>query len=104
MKYLYLDDIREPKTNKDWVVVRTYDEALEYIKQNGCPDYISFDHDLGENVPSGYDVAKWIVNMDIEMNGMLIPENFEFNVHSANPIGKSNIEGILTNYLEFRKK
>jgi len=52
---------------------------------------------------SGYDIAKWLVEMDIA-GKYLIPEDFEFNVHSANPIGKENIETYLNNYLEFRRK
>jgi hypothetical protein len=42
---LYIDDIRNP--NYDAVVVRTSKEAISYVKENGCPNFISFDHDLG---------------------------------------------------------
>ena len=37
--------------------------------------------------------------MDLD-NLYKFPEDFKFNVHSANPIGKANIEGILNNYLK----
>ena len=76
------------------------------MKEYGIPSYISFDHDLGvdENgnvQASGYEIAKWLVEMD--MTGKYtMPDDFEFNVHSANPIGKENIEAYLNNYLEFR--
>ena len=47
--YLYLDDVRIPKSD-NWEVVRNYDEFLAHIKMNGLENYevISLDHDLGE--------------------------------------------------------
>ena len=58
-KLLWLDDYRDPKdTETDWMVfsclgrdveihwVKNYDEFVNYIKQNGLPDGINFDHDL----------------------------------------------------------
>jgi len=104
---LYLDDTRRPKSYFD-VIVGSYEEAVRYVKKNGIPKFISFDYDLGcdENgiiVKSGYDFAKWLVEMDIE-NKYKFPKEFDFNVHSANPIGKNKIEAILNNYLLFRIK
>jgi hypothetical protein len=29
-----------------------------------------------------------------------IPDDFQFYVHSRNPVGRANIEGLLNNYLE----
>ncbi len=100
---LYLDDIRTPKDD-DFIIVRSFQEAIKFVQENGIPNYISFDHDLGcddlNNIyPSGYDFAKWLIEMNLD-NLYKFPEDFKFNVHSANPIGKANIEGILNNYLE----
>jgi len=100
---LYLDDIRNPKSD-GWVIARSFDEFVMIIEEMGAPAEISFDHDLGwddENkceAKNGYDCAKWLV----EHNIML--ENF--NVHSANPVGRDNIISLLNNYKEFvnRKK
>ena len=39
--------------------------------------------------------------MDIE-NIYKFPDNFSFNIHSANPIGRNNINSILNNYLKFK--
>lgn len=105
MYKMYLDDIRTPITNYD-VIVRSFDKAVEYVKQNGIPKFISFDHDLGcdENgnvLKNGHDFAKWLVKMDLE-DKYKFPEDFSFNVHSANPIGRNNIEAILNNYLQFK--
>ena len=52
-------------------------------------------------LPTGFDFAKWLVEMDMD-NIYKFPENFSFHVHSANPVGKANIEGYLNNYLKSR--
>lgn len=93
MKKLYLDDIRNPKSD-GWIVVRNYEEFVQYIDKNGLPDEISFDHDLGEDVKTGYDCAKWLCEY-CWMNGIPIPP---YNVHSANPVGRDNIIGTLKSY------
>lgn len=98
MERLYIDDERSPKTDHQWKVVRTSAEAIEYLIRNGCPMYISFDHDLGGDDTSMI-IVNWLVNMDMDMSNEFIPENFEFNVHSANPVGAKNIEGHLNSYL-----
>jgi hypothetical protein len=102
---LYLDDIREPKGN-NYKVVRSFKEAVEYIQEFGIPSHISFDHDLGcdENGKvfyTGYDFAKYLINCDLD-HTVTFPNDFTFNVHSANPIGKQNIENILNSYLKFK--
>jgi hypothetical protein len=101
----------------DWIVVKNYDEFVQYILLNGLPDFVSFDHDLGiehikyyfdngghENPPdpmgadfeekTGYDCAKWLVDYCLEHN-LKLPE---YLVHSANPIGKKNIISYLENF------
>ena len=90
---LYLDDERNPKTERNWIIARNLKEFVKTIEDLGIPAYISFDHDLGEGEPTGYDCAKWLVN-----GGIVIKE---FNVHSANIPGKENIEGLLNNWIDF---
>jgi len=104
---LYLDDIREPKKEYD-VIVRSYEDAVNYILKNGIPNFISFDHDLGLNsdgsiAKNGYDLAKWLVEQSLDEK-LKFPKDFNFYVHSANPIGRHNIESILNNYLLFKIK
>lgn len=97
---LYIDDLRNPKNNFD-VITRSSKETINYMTLNGCPEYISFDHDLG-----GDDTAIKIINFMIEYdldNPGFIPSNFRFNVHSANPVGASNITSKLESYLNFKK-
>ncbi|WP_323644693.1 cyclic-phosphate processing receiver domain-containing protein [Aliarcobacter butzleri] len=103
---LYLDDIRE-LPNNSYILVRSYNEAIQFIKDNGIPSFISFDHDLGEDefqniLPNGYDFAKWLVEMDME-NIYTFPNDFSFYVHSSNIVGKKNIESYLNNYLSLKK-
>jgi hypothetical protein len=117
MKYLFLDDERNPQDVKwiliggvghwgaDWKIVRSYDEAVAWVTEHGFPDVISFDHDLGlmhyagdySDGITGLDFAKWLVEYDMDTNTM--PANFTFTVHSKNPIGSENIRNLLSNYI-----
>jgi hypothetical protein len=97
---LFLDDVREvPQDGNDWKLVKSYKEFVNWIKDNGVPNIISFDHDLGLFRKSGMDAAKWLVEQDLICN-IRIPNDFQFLVHSANPFGRANIQGLLKNYLE----
>lgn len=97
MTKLYLDDLRPVPPG--YVGVRSYDEFVAYIRKHGLPDFISFDHDLGE-AESGYDCAKWLVNYCIKHQKSLP----DFAVHSQNPVGKENIETLLGNFREYRMR
>ena len=103
---LYLDDVRDPQDtyqNQDtgsWVVCRGYDEAVQEMTQRGWPSMVSFDHDLGDGVPTGMDFARYLVEQDMASDGM--PNGFRYAVHSANPVGRDNIIGLLTGYLRFK--
>jgi hypothetical protein len=92
---LWLDDERDPQDsfiqseygadgNELWV--KTAEEARGMLN-NGNVSYISFDHDLGLG-ESGYSLANWIEEK--AFNGEL--PRLEWRVHSANPVGKTNIE------------
>lgn len=74
------------------------EEAIEIIDKRGCPNHISFDHDLGMEERTGYDFADWLVDKDLDNPGFL-PSDFTYNVHSANPVGAANIRGLLSRYL-----
>ena len=101
MKKLFIDDIRQPVDNT-YDIVRSYDDAIAYMKVRGCPSFITFDHDLGEaELKTGFDIAKWIVEQDLD-DGGFIPADFSYDVHSANPVGAANIRGLLDNYLAVR--
>ena len=116
---LWLDDIRDPYTEKFSVEVlylkeeylnidtsalyqekckvrwvKTQKEFENYINENGLPDLISFDNDLGIGNGEGYDCAKWLVEYCMN-NELQLPKWF---VHSANPVAKENIENLLINF------
>lgn len=135
---LWLDDIRDPKgylmDGNTWesgyspiqspfqtIWVKSYDEFIDWIKKNGLPNAICFDHDLGLEVAikarnkgiskrksrelkngekTGYDCAKWLVDYCLD-DDLQLPL---YNIQSANPVGKENIKGLLENYKNFLKK
>ena len=93
-KLLYVDDIRKPNIIRystysyEIIVSRNYDDAINML--NMCKfNAIDLDHDLGEE-KTGYDIAKYIVEHQIPLVG--------FRIHSANPVGKFNIQQLLTHY------
>ena len=114
---LYLDDIRTPNDD-DWIVVRNYETFVSRIRLHGLENFevISLDHDLGDSAmveyytnvknnytleynnileKTGYDAAKFLVAESMSKN-IPLPQIY---VHSANPIGSSNIMGYVNNYL-----
>jgi hypothetical protein len=127
MKKLFLDDIRNPKDcanglvpshlNKfywenDWFIVRSHNDFVDWITNNGLPNFISFDHDLADvhytmdfskdsgnqgTEKTGLDSAKWLGDYCLD-NKLKLPN---FVVHSQNPIGKTNINGYLTNLSKY---
>lgn len=98
---LFVDDIRNTEMyypGQDFVLVRTYDEAVNVVLERGLPEFISFDHDLADTeVPerTGYTFAKFLVEYMMD-NNIEVP--FDYIVHSSNPPGKRNIEMYLKNY------
>lgn len=99
---MFIDDERfPPDDGGNWLVCRTMVEVISCIEEYGMPDHISFDHDLTDNEPTGYEIAKKLVDMD--MDGLVkFPQKFSFYVHSQNPVGAMNIRCYLSNYLESR--
>ncbi len=98
-KALFLDDERFPANDgHDWIIVRSFDEAISHVSKHGLPNHVSFDHDLGEG-KNGYDFVKWLVEQDLTESGKIIPEGFTYYTHSQNPIGVANINAYLQHYL-----
>ena len=103
---VYLDDVRSLPPGwdpADWHVVRTAEEAIELLK-TGKVKEISFDHDLGENKMTGYDVIKWIEKSVAE--GYFVPPGV-MRIHTANPGARpamgQGIEAIKRIYREKQK-
>lgn len=58
--------------NHDYFVT-SYQEAIEVIRIYGIPNYIYFEHDLGVDkdgilLKTGYDLAKWMIDSDLDNN------------------------------------
>lgn len=98
---MFIDDERYP-VDDGWIIVRSYDEAIDYMTKYGCPQYISFDHDIGDPDKNGKKIANWMVERDIDSNQTWLPADFDFYVHSKNSVGGPNIELLLRPYLEHR--
>lgn len=101
---LFLDDLRDPQkvyNRDDLIVARTSEEAEALVTQLGAPEWIGFDHDLGE-IKTGHYFALWLIEQELDGN-IRLPDNFTYNVHSANPVGAENIRKLLENYLANRK-
>jgi hypothetical protein len=111
---LFLDDVRDPnKTFMDvltWVVVKNYNEFVYTITQRGLPGFISFDHDLANEhyesndstkftSKTGYDCAKWLVEYCVKTKQKLP----HWQVHSMNPVGRSNIKQLLMRFEDDKK-
>jgi hypothetical protein len=94
---MFIDDKRFP-VDDSWVIVRSSEEAIQYVKDNGMPIYISFDHDLGGD-DTAIKFIWWMIDsfIDEEIN---ISHDFNFYVHSQNPIGAENIRKLMTGFLK----
>lgn len=114
-KKIYLDDVRIP-VDKDWILVKNYDEFVSKVTEIGLENIsvISLDHDLGDSAmkewhknvyhnytlnydniteKTGMDCAKWLVNEWMEGEPVV-----DVYTHSANAIGSANIMGYINNF------
>lgn len=131
-KLLFLDDARDPFSKEiDWMVfspigrrveihwVKDYYEFRHWIIVNKLPDGICFDHDLGHEhykiectneaweeyyaedlEKTGYDAAKWLCDHCYQYSLSIPP----YVVHSANPVGRKNIETYIENFKKHIQK
>lgn len=94
---LFIDDERFPATD-DWVIVRSSQEAIAMIIEYGMPYFISFDHDLGGE-DTAIRVIRWIIDSFLDGNLEIHPD-FDFYVHSQNPIGAENIRKLMSGFIK----
>lgn len=102
---LFLDDERlPPNDGKQWMIARSYAEAVSLVETHGCPEVVSFDHDLGavdgRVQKTGLDFAMYLVSRDLDAD--ILPDDFFFTIHSQNPVGAENIKCYLRSYLRFK--
>lgn len=101
-RVLYLDDIRRvPKdtASDKYELVRDFYEFQQWIVENGMPDVLDLDHDLGGD-KTGYDCIKFCLGFHSAHPEQKVPK---LRVHSANPIGAENIISYYENYLRFQE-
>ncbi len=137
MKNIFLDDIRNPifrnltylpkslinfYEKNEWIIVRNYDEFVNYITQNGLPDLISFDVDLQDihydigrkNNFNKFDIAdyekegvektgvhcaQYVIDYCLD-NNVFLPE---YLIHSQNPAGSLEIKSKMERFKKFQK-
>ncbi len=111
---LYVDDIRDPPAGDLWDLARTYEQAIDLLYNNQY-DILSLDHDLADvhykikdwsrstsvdelavfDERTGYDIALWLAER--KNDGFYVPP--VILCHSANPVGKERILGVVKRYL-----
>lgn len=128
---LWLDDYRDPfksnwirdfspigeNVNIQWV--KSFNEFVDWVLNNGLPDAVCFDHDLGfehikyyfnngghQNPPdpsrgefkekTGYDASKWLCEYCND-NNLKFPL---YGIQSSNEVGKENIDMYIKNYIK----
>lgn len=98
--YVFLDDERfPPNDGKPWVIIRKFEDFIWHVARHGLPEFVSFDHDIqdfkDDEERTGYTCVQWLIEYMMDNN---IKKPIDFYVHSQNPIGKKNIEGLLNNW------
>jgi len=88
---IFLDDVRP--TPAGYTCIRDVEVLKKvFIWNQDKVKEISLDHDLGENVPTGYDFLVWLEE-GVAMGAFeQIPE---LKIHSANPVGRKNMEAAI---------
>lgn len=114
MRYLFLDAVRTPM-DETWEIVRTVEEFSRWIQDNGIPEVVSLDHDLGDEMIyrgqsageyeelrgssrelTGLDACKVLLSFCNDFGD--VPQNIF--VHSANPVGAERMYFDLVKSLE----
>ncbi len=105
---LFIDDERDPpRDGRPWRIARSLAEVEAILREYGPPSLISFDHDLGEDRPTGHDIARKLIEGDMGDHpgtgfAVGLPPGLRVVIHSQNPVGAANIRGLIDNYLRVR--
>lgn len=135
---IFIDDTRIPLDcikhkseeifyNKDWEIVKTFDEfkaLLDHIVLNDLfqeIELLSFDHDLADEhyhssmmdpdhsneslyptflEKTGLDCVKYLIDVCLD-HGFTMPK---YIVHTQNPVGYIKIESMLDNFVKFQNE
>lgn len=98
---LYIDDERQLPSDllqTGWIRARSFHEAINMLEIYNF-ECISLDHDLASfygNVElTGYHIVQWLAER--KHNGKFVP--LKYRVHTANPVGRANMESVINRYL-----
>ena len=106
---LYLDDIRNPHQSgyqdSEWIVCKN-DKTFKdmFISFDSVITHISFDHDIdsynddGDEV-TGYSCLKWLCVYILDNH--LDISNLTLKFHTANPVGRVNMEVYWNNFRNY---
>ena len=105
----------------EWHWAKSYAEFVAWVRGNGMPDVLAFDHDLDPDAyklfaknggyvdrpidyseykeKTGYHCALWLVDYCLD-TGAKLPA--EFHAHSMNPRGRENIVSLLRRFARFQ--
>lgn len=91
---LFLDDERFPSSAlldqpRPVVVCRSFDEAVNVVREHGLPDHVCFDHDLGPDSKTGHDFAKWLVDWVMDEDTFDIPPAFNILSTLKTPLAQT---------------
>ncbi len=91
---IYLDDIRKAPDN--YVLVKSVNQAKQLIinteRNNDFIEIIDIDHDLGDFAYDGGDAIK-LLDWLVERNTL-----YPIQIHTANIIGRQNMERMIKRY------
>ena len=94
---LWVDD--ERPAPEGWVWAATYSAAIAVLS-TGMVDEISLDHDLGTE-KTGYDIGRWLEEQAFHNAPDNLPPVNKIYVHSANSVGRENIQRCIDNFYRF---
>jgi hypothetical protein len=107
---LWIDDIRDPsghhyarkvqsyayRNNLHVVWVKTSQEAIQYVQNNGLPVLMSLDHDLGILLNGVEDTTMYFLKWLAYEYTNLTSDNFPiWMIHSDNSPGRLNMDSFL---------
>lgn len=104
---MFIDDERFPGKGvpDSVVIVRSSEEAISFcIAVKSLPKNIMFDHDLGGNDTS-MRFIRWMTDQLLEEPPLFkLRKDFEYSVHSQNPVGAKNIKSIMDLLIQHQKE
>lgn len=101
-----VEDWRRPPVGEtDWKIATNSCSALICVMAHGIPEFIDFDHDLGENIGTGVPVPETVMEFLhylFDMYPEAIDEIKDYRIHSANPEGAKNIHAYMDSWKRSR--